>query len=239
MTKESKHQIGAFFDVDKTIVDYNTMSGYYWYFHRNLYKGAPPLKRTVAGLAHMVRVTGTYLNLLRCAMKKDDRMTVNRHYYAALSGIDAGLYGSLIDEWYREAGILEKIYGQVGTVIRNHQRQGHRVVLVSGSHLPLIEPLGKALQVDEILATEVEVKGTVFTGKIRNELPMVGEGKARAIRRYAQRNGIDLSSSYAYSDHISDLKMLETVGNPCAVIGDMKLDEYARKRSWQIITTGC
>ncbi|GAB7025769.1 HAD family hydrolase [Geotalea toluenoxydans] len=237
MTKGSGNHIGAFFDVDKTIIDYNTMSGYYWYFHRNRYNGEPPLKRAVAGLADMVRATGTYLTLLMCAMKKDDRMTVNRRYYASLSGVDVGLYGSLIDEWYGTCGILEKIYSQIHAVIGVHQRQGHRVVLVTGSHLPLIEPLGKTLQVDRILATEVEVIGNVFTGKIRNETPMVGEGKAQAIRQFARQNGIDLSASYAYSDHISDLKMLETVGNPCAVIGDMKLDAYARKRSWQIITT--
>lgn len=237
MTIGNSDRIGAFFDVDKTIIDYNTMSGYHWYYHRNKNHEASCVKRISANIFNLLCATGKYLLFLLYALKKDDRVSVNKRYYSSLNGVDTSVYTDLIGNWYRECKILNKIYRQISEIIDFHQREGHIVVLVTGSHLPLIEPLGKALNIDHILATEVEVKGNTYTGKIKNDFPMVGDGKALAIKRFAEQNNINLSRSYAYSDHISDVQMLETVGNPCAVIGDAKLDDYARKRSWQIITT--
>ena len=43
------------------------------------------------------------------------------------------------------------------------------------------------------------------------------EGKAQAIRELAEREGIDLAASWAYSDSESDLPMLRAVGHPVAV----------------------
>jgi fatty acyl-CoA reductase len=45
---------------------------------------------------------------------------------------------------------------------------------------------------------------------------------------------VDLHRSYAYADSISDLPMLEAVGNPVAVNPDRRLAAAARSRGWQI-----
>ncbi len=58
-------------------------------------------------------------------------------------------------------------------------------------------------------------------------------GKAEAIRELAAREGIDLSASYAYSDSVSDLPMLEAVGHPVAVNPDGALGRIARERGWE------
>jgi hypothetical protein len=55
-----------------------------------------------------------------------------------------------------------------------------------------------------------------------------------AIRRLAEDDGIDLDSSYAYSDSITDLPMLETVGHPVAVNPDKELARLARSREWDV-----
>ena len=49
------------------------------------------------------------------------------------------------------------------------------------------------------------------------------EGKAQAMRELAEREGIDLAASYAYSDSESDLPMLRAVGHPVAVNPDAEL----------------
>ena len=50
----------------------------------------------------------------------------------------------------------------------------------------------------------------------------------------AVAEGLDLASSYAYSDSITDLPMLELVGNPVAVNPDRELARIAREREWEV-----
>ena len=57
-----------------------------------------------------------------------------------------------------------------------------------------------------------------------------GPGKADAIRALAERTGIDLAESSAYSDSATDLPMLEAVGHPVAVNADRPLAQIARER---------
>ena len=50
----------------------------------------------------------------------------------------------------------------------------------------------------------------------------------------AVKEGIDLANSYAYSDSITDLPMLELVGHPVAVNPDRELTRVARERDWDM-----
>ena len=61
------------------------------------------------------------------------------------------------------------------------------------------------------------------------------EGKAQAIRELAEREGIDLAASWAYSDSESDLPMLRAVGHPVAVNPDKTLARVAREEGWEIL----
>ncbi len=51
----------------------------------------------------------------------------------------------------------------------------------------------------------------------------------------AETEGVDLSASYAYSDSMTDLPMLEAVGHPVAVNPDRELREIAEEKDWQIL----
>src|SRR5207253_4095142 len=57
---------------------------------------------------------------------------------------------------------------------------------------------------------------------------------AEALKDVAAEEGIDLTGSFAYSDSITDLPMLEAVGNPVAVNPDRDLRREAEKRGWQV-----
>ena len=61
------------------------------------------------------------------------------------------------------------------------------------------------------------------------------EGKAQAIRELAEREGIDLAASWAYSDSESDLPMLRAVGHPVAVNPDAELARVAREEGWEVL----
>ena len=62
-----------------------------------------------------------------------------------------------------------------------------------------------------------------------------GGDKARAIEQLAERDGLDLAASYAYSDSASDLPMLRLVGHPVAVNPDAALARVAREEGWEVL----
>jgi hypothetical protein len=63
-----------------------------------------------------------------------------------------------------------------------------------------------------------------------------GPFKAEAMQEVAERDGIDLAASYAYSDSYTDAPMLEAVGHPVAVNPDRVLLKLARERGWEVRT---
>ena len=56
-----------------------------------------------------------------------------------------------------------------------------------------------------------------------------------AIAELAASQGYDLERSYAYSDSITDLPMLEAVGHPYAVNPDRGLRREAANRGWPVL----
>ena len=64
-----------------------------------------------------------------------------------------------------------------------------------------------------------------------------GEGKAEKLRNFLSEKNLEINfkESFAYSDGVFDLPMLELVGNPVAVEPDKKLLEIAKNKGWQII----
>ena len=55
------------------------------------------------------------------------------------------------------------------------------------------------------------------------------------MRELAAWEGYDLHQCYAYSDSISDLPMLDSVGHPVAVNPDSRLNQIALERGWPIV----
>ena len=65
-----------------------------------------------------------------------------------------------------------------------------------------------------------------------------GEAKASRVRELAGQRGYQLADCYAYSDSVTDLPLLETVGHPHAVNPDRSLRRIARDRGWPVLTFG-
>jgi phosphoserine phosphatase len=83
------------------------------------------------------------------------------------------------------------------------------------------------------VATRMEIVDGRYTGDI--EYYAYAEEKARAIRDLAEQVGYDLESSYAYSDSVTDVHMLEAVGHPHAVNPDRDLRRIAAARGWPVL----
>ncbi len=126
------------------------------------------------------------------------------------------------------------VYVEALRLISEHRSAGRRVYLVSAAPEEIVAPVGRHLGVDEAIASRsnIDAEGR-YAGSI--ERYAYGPAKASIIRELAQREGIDLAASWAYTDSVTDLPMLEAVGHPVAVNADRALERISRMRGWDVV----
>ena len=133
------------------------------------------------------------------------------------------------------AGILPRIYPQMLDEVHRHQDEGRATFIVSAAGNDLVRMLAGVLGMEGGIGTRWAVGSD---GKYTGEMdgPFVyGKGKVEAMRRFAGDHGIDMDTSYAYSDSVSDLPMLRSVGHAVVVNPDGPLLEIARQEDWQVM----
>jgi len=118
--------------------------------------------------------------------------------------------------------------------LREHQRSGHRVILVSGTFSPLLAQIGRQWGVLESVGTPLVVHKGRYTGGCERPVCQ-GPGKWLRVKAYLGDDHIDWDRSYAYADSHADLCLLEKVGHPVAVYPDDQLAAHAQQHGWEII----
>ncbi|HSL73142.1 MAG TPA: HAD-IB family hydrolase [Ilumatobacteraceae bacterium] len=114
----------------------------------------------------------------------------------------------------------------------SHRAAGRPIVLATTTPYDLVKPFADRLGLDDVVATRygVAADGT-YDGTLDG--PFVwSAGKLAAITEWAERNGIDLAESYAYSDSVYDTPMLSAVGHPVVVNPDPRMVLVAAARRW-------
>jgi len=126
------------------------------------------------------------------------------------------------------------VYPGAFELIEKSRSLGLRQVVVTGALEVSVKPLMEHLQIDDYVANRLEFVKGVATGRL---LPPVlaSATKASWIRTFAEKEGINLSDSFAYSDSMSDLPMLSIVGHPAAVNPDLRLRQTALHHDWPIL----
>lgn len=118
--------------------------------------------------------------------------------------------------------------------VKKHLQNGEEVFLLSGMPEFLLAQYAKELGVAHFWGSKVAAKEGVFTGHFDGHFPF-GAAKAEIVKQLAGEKGWDLSRSYAYADHHTDVYFLELVGHPVAANPDEKLRQVAQARGWEII----
>ena len=131
--------------------------------------------------------------------------------------------------------ILPRLSPRGLATVEDHLRHGHRVFLISASLRCLVGPLQKHLGAHGTLATQLAEKNGRLTGQVHGDF-LYGQRKMELLRQWISRWDVALGHSFAYSDHHSDIPLLEMVGHPVAVNPDEKLRRHAVKRGWPIAT---
>ena len=133
------------------------------------------------------------------------------------------------------AGVLPRLYPQMLEIAYGHQDAGRPIFICTAASQEMAELMAVVLTFDGAIGSVSEVRDGMYTGREGGPFTY-REGKAQAIRELAEREGIDLSASYAYTDSESDLPMLRLVGHPVAVNPDTELRRIAGQEGWEILT---
>jgi HAD superfamily hydrolase (TIGR01490 family) len=212
----------AFFDLDRTLMEGSSA----FQFGRAAYRaGLMSRRQLVSDAVANIRFR------LRGATDQDTEALRDR-----ISGSLAGVRVRDLERLGAPvlAGILPRLYPQVLEIAHRHQDEGRRVYIVTAASKELAEILAHVLGFDGGIGSQFsEVVDGVYTGNPTG-LFIYRTGKATAIEQLADREGIDLNDSYAYSDSESDLPMLRAVGHPVAVNPDAPLARIAREEGWEV-----
>src|SRR5262249_25134571 len=119
-------------------------------------------------------------------------------------------------------------------LLSEHRGAGRDVVIVSTSGQEVVAPIGALLGAVSVIATRMRIADGRYTGEM--DVYAYGEEKASQGRALAAERGYSLPGSYAYSDSVTDLPMLEVVGHPRVVNPDRALRRIAVARGWPVLS---
>ena len=91
-----------------------------------------------------------------------------------------------------------------------HQ-QGHKVGVVSGGFIEVIEPILKSLEIDFYRANKLKIQDGVLTGEIDGPL-IDSHAKRMALEEFANQEQVRLEQTVAIGDGANDLEMIKAAG---------------------------
>jgi HAD superfamily hydrolase (TIGR01490 family) len=218
-----KSQAASFYDLEGTLVSTNLVHTLAFYAKRQ--QGLfGTLKKSVGTLAKlpMFGITDLY-----------SRNVFNEYFFQSYKGESLDRLRYFSEELFEEV-LKPAIFDGTEDLIAKSKKLGHVQVVVTGALDFSVEPLCDYLGIDVYAANRLEFVNGYATGRLLPPV-MASATKAKWIREYAERENINLSNSYAYSDSISDLAMLSIVGHPVAVNPDFRLKQTAMQHDWAIL----
>jgi len=211
--------VGAFFDFDGTLIDGYSLAAFARH-HLRSGQVAP------ADLGRML-LTG-----LRGVTTEEDFERFTVLGMRAWAGRSEDELAELGERLFVQA-ISGSLYPEAWRLVEAHRRAGHTVVLASSATRFQVEPAARAMGVEYILVSPVEIENGICTGHPGGPL-LWRDGKAAAVRAFADEHGVDLAESYAYSNGDEDVPFLRTAGRARALNPGRDLEAAARHYGWPV-----
>jgi len=212
----------AFFDLDKTVIAKSSALA----FGRPFYRDGLITRRDMVKAAYAQLV-------FRLGGADEQQMARIRDHVADLcKGWRVDQVSQIVNETLHEL-ISPYVYAEAAALIDEHRAEGRDIVVVSTSGEEMVRPIVEQLGVRDVIATRMVVEDGRYTGEVAYYA--AGPTKAEAVRELAKDRDYDLGSSYAYSDSISDVPLLETVGHANVVNPDRSLRRVAAERGWPVL----
>jgi HAD superfamily hydrolase (TIGR01490 family) len=213
----------AFYDLEGTLVSTNLVHtlGFYAKNQQGLFQSFTKSASTLLSLP-LFAVTDQY-----------SRKVFNDLFFKRYKGESEDRLRFFAEKLFEDV-LKPCVFPGTFELIEKSRSLGLRQVVVTGALDVTVKPLMAYLGIRDYAANRLEFVNGVATGRL---LPPVlaSATKASWIRTFAEREGLSLSDSYAYSDSMSDLPMLSVVGHPAAVNPDMRLRQTALHHDWPIL----
>lgn len=212
----------AYFDLDKTVLATSTTFAL----------GDPMRRSGLISTSALARGVVAQLPYLLMGADEEHSARLMRQLAALAAGLERRRLQEVVDQALSTA-IEPAVYAEALDLIQAHHEAGHDVVIVSASVEEMVEPVAALVGADRAVATQMETDAEGrFTGAIARSL--LHGAKVEALEADAAAHGIDLAASWAYSDSVSDLPMLQAVGHPVAVNPDRELRHHATQAGWMV-----
>jgi HAD superfamily hydrolase (TIGR01490 family) len=213
----------AFYDLEGTLVSTNLVHtlGFYAKNQQGLFRTFKKSATTLLSIP-IFAVTDQY-----------SRKVFNDLFFKRYKGESEDRLRFFAEELFEDV-LKPAIFPGAFELIEKSRSLGLRQVVVTGALDLSVIPLMKHLGIEDYVTNRLEFVNGVATGRL---LPPVvaAATKASWIRTFAEREGLSLSDSYAYTDSMSDLPMLSVVGHPATINPDMRLRQTALHHDWPIL----
>ena len=218
----SSRPIGAFFDFDKTLIAVDSPRlgiRYLW-------------ERRLITLPYILKVMAANVFYQRHLMSDEAMARVLISFYRnkPFAPFDAG------SQDYYEQVIKPHLAPNIARRVMDHKEKGHTLILISAGLRYLLKPVERDLGFHHLICTDLEVAPNgILTGRTIG--PICTEARKRELaNKLADDLDMDLSASFAYGNHQSDIPLLELVGHAYAVEPTSKLRKTALEKGWPILT---
>jgi len=219
--QESSGRLAAFFDLDGTLVPEPSLERRFFSALRS---------------SHSIPFSNYFrwgIEALRLLPKGLLAVQYNNKRY--LNGVCSDLaFGHMESIVFFEEGIARVLW---------HARQGHEIVLLSGTLEALALLAATALECElqvhnallrpRVYATRLAENRGRWTGYPAGEV-LYGPAKASALETFAKQEKIDLRQCHAYGNSLLDRHLLCAVGHAHAVNPGRELAALANEKNWPI-----
>lgn len=131
--------------------------------------------------------------------------------------------------------VKQYVYPAAKELIHRFNAEGVPTVMLTGTNRIIAEPVARYLGIGKLIATEPEIINGQFTGQIDGQFLMKSAKLDLALYHSSSRK-ISLTQIAYYADSITDVPLLEKVGNPVVINPKAELRSIAKANNWQIET---
>lgn len=139
-----------------------------------------------------------------------------------------------IAQKYFEPRIDTLIFPFMSHLIKEHQKNGDQILLLTGTLDFIAGCFAHHLFMDGYKATTLEIREGRFTGRVVGIQPF-GLGKLEILRNLKRQYNFYSDNAVLYANIYADRFVMNAVARPIAVNPDRRLLNYALRSKWSII----
>ena len=215
------HDKAAFFRLEGTITSRSTVAAAAW-----MASHAQAFSDRLSRLG-AVALSTPFRSVLR------DAGTATRLSWSAVRGMSEDRTILLGEEhyelFYRDA------YKDSGLeYLENARRDGFVPVLITDSLDVLVQPIATELGIEHVICNRLEFSSGKATGRLLSPIS-TGRVSGQQLNEMARSHQWRLGHCRGYGSQETDITLLSSIGQPCAVTPDRDLRSIAQDLNWPIV----